>query len=409
MLEVKEQIAGVKGFRVAGLHTGLKKNGQPDMTLILADRNCATGAVFTTNLVKAAPVLLCEKRLQAGPGTLRAVIINTTCANAATGAAGLANAETMTRWVAEQAQIQPEQVLVMSTGVIGTQLPMEKIQPGIEKLFQNLGHNWEQAARGIMTTDTRPKLAALRVLTAGGEYTIAGISKGAGMIAPNMATMLGVIVTDARMNAAQAQSLLASAVKTTYNRIVVDGDTSTNDMVTLLASGASGVLLDTATEMLQFQQALTLVCRSLAQQVVRDGEGASKFITLEVLGAPDDASAAQIAHTIAASPLVKTAFAGNDANWGRIMAAAGRAGVAFNPEAARLWFAPGEELFEADRGLLLFEHGMPARYSEQEATAIVSEDAVYVSLDCGSGRGQAIVWTCDLTHAYVDINGSYRS
>lgn len=409
MLEVKSDIKQVKGFRVAGVHAGMKKDSALDFALILADRNCATGAVFTQNQLKAAPVILSQKYLQTGAGAIRAVAINTTSANAATGLAGLANAETVTKWVAEQAGIQPEQVLVMSTGVIGTQLPMEQLQRGVELAYQSLGHGWENAARAIMTTDTRPKMASVTVLTSDGEYTIAGITKGAGMIAPNMATMLGVIVTDARMNAAQAQSLLTTAVKTTYNRIVVDGDTSTNDTVILMAGGASGVLLDTATDMLQFQQALTLVCKKLAQDVVRDGEGATKFITLDVSGAADDEAAYKIANTIAASPLVKTAFFGNDANWGRIVAAAGRAGVPFNPDTARLWLSPGEELFEEDRGLLIFANGMPAHYKEQEVTAIISEEAVYISLDCGMGSGAAIVWTCDLSHEYVNINGSYRT
>jgi glutamate N-acetyltransferase/amino-acid N-acetyltransferase len=410
MVDVEATIPPVKGFRVAGIHAGLKKDNALDFMLLVTDRPCATGGIFTTNTVKAAPVLLSQRHLAAKAGEIRAVAINTASANAATGMAGLANAETVTKWVSEQAQIGAEQVLVMSTGVIGTHLPMEKLQAGVERAYQSLSPDgWSNAAQAIMTTDTRPKLASTTIFTSDGQYTIAGIAKGAGMIAPNMATMLSVIITDARMNPAQAQSLLTGAAQKSYNRIVVDGDTSTNDTVFLLASGASGVTLNSPTEMLQFQEALVAVCQKLAQDVVRDGEGATKFITIDVFNASSDEAAHKIANTIASSPLVKTAFFGNDANWGRIVAAAGRSGAAFDPDTAKLWISPGEELFEEDRGLLIFEAGTPTSYSEKEATGIISEETVYISLDCGAGQGQATVWTCDLSHDYVDINGSYRT
>jgi len=414
MLDVKLTIDPVKGFRVAGIHGGLKADNALDIALIVSDRPCATGAVFTTNRVKAAPVLLCQQRLKDGAGGIRAVFVNTKCANAATGATGLSNAQKVTEWVAEKAQIKPEQVLMLSTGVIGTQLPMSKIEPAVEQAYKALGQNWNNTAQAIMTTDTRPKMASVLIRTSSGEYTIAGIAKGSGMIAPNMATMLSVIVTDAKMNPAQAQSLLSSASQLTFNRIVVDGDTSTNDTVILMASGASGVQLDSATEMLQFQQALTAVCASLAKAAVRDGEGATKFITLDIRGAASDADAHTIGNTIAASPLVKTAFFGNDANWGRIIAAAGRAGVNFDPDKAKLHMVKGEALAKDDHsqeipGLLLFENGMPTKYKEADATATIKETNIYVTLDCGVGSGRAIVWTCDLSHDYVDINGSYRS
>ncbi len=409
MHEVNSTIQSVQGFRVAGIAAGLKKENKLDFALILADRPCSAAAVFTTNQVKAAPVLLSQQHLQANGGHVRAVAINTASANAATGVAGLANAQTVSRWVAEQAGLQPEQVLVMSTGVIGTQLPMPKLEAGVPLAYQSLGQNWENTARAIMTTDTRPKMASVKVLTFAGEYTIAGIAKGAGMIAPNMATMLSVIVTDAKMSPSQAQVMLNGAAKVSYNRIVVDGDTSTNDAVFLLASGASGVTLETPTDMLQFQQALTALCTKLAQDIVRDGEGATKFITLDIQGAADDEVAHKIANTIATSPLVKTAFFGGDANWGRIVAAAGRAGVPFNPDQTRLWLSPGEELFEDDKGLLIFENGMPTPYKESDAADIMSETSIYVTLDCGLGSGKAMVWTCDLSNQYVAINGDYRS
>jgi glutamate N-acetyltransferase/amino-acid N-acetyltransferase len=409
MAKVVPSITSVKGFKATGIHAGLKPDNKLDMSLIVANRDCAAGAVFTTNRMKAAPVIVNMTHLQRASDRLRAVAINTVCANAGTGRVGLENSQTMARLVAEQLECQPEQVFVMSTGVIGTHLPMEKIEGGIKAAYDKLGQDWQQAAEGIMTTDTRPKWASIKVFTIDGEYTIAGITKGSGMIAPNMATMLGIIVTDADLTPQQAQQTLKNASEMSYNRIVVDGDTSTNDMVVLLASGASGVQLADDTSVAQFEQALTQLATYLAQEVVRDGEGVTKFITIDVVGANSDNSAKTVAHTIATSALVKTAFYGNDANWGRVLAAAGRAGVPFDPDKVSLWMSPGEELFEDDRGLLLFHEGTKARYSESDATAIISEASVYVTLNLGLGEGQATVWTCDLSHDYVSINADYRT
>jgi glutamate N-acetyltransferase/amino-acid N-acetyltransferase len=409
MPKVQHSIQSVKGFRAVGVHAGLKKEEKLDMALIVSDRNCVAAGVFTKNLMKAAPVLVNMEHLQANPSKMRAVAINTVSANAATGRVGLENSRIMASFVAEQMEIAPEQVFVMSTGVIGTHLPMDKIKTGIETAAASLGNKWQSAAEGIMTTDTRPKIGSLRVLSVDGEYQIAGITKGAGMIAPNMATMLGVLVTDVVLTPDQAQYALTEAANRSYNRIVVDGDTSTNDMVVLLANGASGVKISRDSELQIFVDALAQVGTYLAQQVVRDGEGATKFITIDVLGAASNEEANQIAHTIAASALVKTAFYGNDANWGRIIAAAGRSGVDFDPDTTSLWMAKGTALIEENRGLLLFENGMKARYDEAEATAIISEAEVYITLDLGGGSGRAIVWTCDLSHEYVDINADYRS
>jgi glutamate N-acetyltransferase/amino-acid N-acetyltransferase len=410
MVDVDSSIQSVKGFRVAGVHAGLKKDGARDFALIVSDRNCVSAGVFTRNQVKAACVYLNMHHIQANPGQMRAVVINTKCANACTGPQGMVNAQDTAEFVAEAVGCKREQVFVMSTGVIGTQLPMDKIKHGVELSFAALAReNWEDAAEAMMTTDTRPKLASIKTLTVDGQYTIAGISKGAGMIAPNMATMLGVIVTDAILDVEMAQQFLKEAVNVTFNRIVVDGDTSTNDMVILMANGASNTRLQTDYDIQQFQTNLTAVCRKLAQDIVRDGEGATKFITLHITGAADDKMADKIAHTIATSALVKTAFFGNDANWGRIIAAAGRAGVEFNPNQARLWMSPGEELYEGDPGLLLFEKGMPTDYSEHDASEIIREPSVYVTLDCGDGEGEAIIWTCDLSHDYVSINAEYRT
>lgn len=409
MSNVATQIASVTGFKAAGVHAGLKKDGKLDMALIVSNRDCTAAGVFTKNQVKAAPVLVNIEHLQQASNRIRAVAINTISANAGTGRVGIENSRTMARMVAEQLECDTEQVLVMSTGVIGTHLPMEKIDTGIKSAYAKLGNNWEQAAQGIMTTDTRPKVASIKVQTINGEYTIAGITKGAGMIAPNMATMLGVLITDAKLTVQQAQTTLKHAADLSYNRIVVDGDTSTNDMVVLLANGASGISLSSATDVAQFELALTQLATYLAQAVVRDGEGATKFITIDVRDARSAADALQIAQTIAASPLVKTAFFGNDANIGRILMAAGRAGVEFDPENLSLWMTPGEALIEDDRGLLLFQNGTKARYKEADATTIISEASVYVTLDLNMGSGSAVVWTCDLSHEYVTINGDYRS
>jgi glutamate N-acetyltransferase/amino-acid N-acetyltransferase len=287
---------------------------------------------------------------------------------------------------------------------------MDKIRDGVTLAHAALGEDWEAAAKAIMTTDTRPKMAFVEIrLDDGRCCRLAGIAKGAGMIAPNMATMLGTVVTDAVLTPAQAKDLLTAASELTFNRIVVDGDMSTNDTVLLLANGASGVTLDTTDVQVQFRAALRMLCRKLAQDIVRDGEGVTKFLTITVLNAPDDAAARQIANTIATSALVKTAFYGGDANWGRIIAAAGRAGVPLDLDLARLWFTPGETDSLNDHSLLLFADGIAAPYDEARATAIVQGANVSIALDCGAGGGTATVWTCDLSHDYVSINGHYRT
>lgn len=434
MVSVTEQndeiTPSVKGFRAAGVACGLKKNGRKDFVLIVSDIPCAAAGVFTKNRVKAAPVLLDMQRLQTHAGQIRAVAVNTGSANACTGETGLKDAEMTAAWVADALGCDPLHVLVLSTGVIGMHLPMENIKRGIMLAREALGERWPEAAEAIMTTDTRPKLVSQTVREFNGStYQITGIAKGAGMIAPNMATMLSVIVTDLALSPELAHEALQSAVEQSFNRIVVDGDMSTNDTVLLLANGASGHRASMRDDLSEFQMVLNQVCRDLAKQIVRDGEGATKFITLQIAGAPDDTAAQQIANTIATSPLVKTAFFGGDANWGRIIAAAGRAGVPVEPERMRLWVMAGEKLGQwayasvprdtprylappmqsPPAALLLFEAGMPANYSEADAAEIMRAGSICVLLDCGMGIGWAEVWTCDLSHEYVSINGDYRS
>jgi glutamate N-acetyltransferase/amino-acid N-acetyltransferase len=408
MSEVQTTIEQVTGFQAAGVACDIKKTGALDLALIVSEKSCAAAGVFTTNRVKAAPVLIDMARLQSNPGGIRAVVTNSGCANACTGSQGIANAEEMARLVAQQIGCDANDVLVLSTGVIGAQLPMGKIANGVKMAAGALGDHWLDAATAIMTTDTRPKMASMHITKSNGEtYQIAGMVKGAGMIAPNMATMLSTMVTDAALTPQDARQMLTSAVNMSYNCISIDGDTSTNDTVFLLANGASRVQLTTPEDCEQFQQALNAVSLHLAQAVVRDGEGVTKFITVRVEGAPDHPSARQIANTIANSPLVKTAFYGNDANWGRIAMAAGRAGINFEQEKMALWITAGEDF--RIKQLQLVSDGMPLDYGEAAATAIIKEPSACIILDCGAGDGTATVWTCDLSHEYVSINADYRT
>lgn len=400
-MTVQQAISSVKGFSVAGVCSGLKGTDALDFALVVSDRPCAAAGVFTTNLAKAAPVLLDRETLADHAGEIRVIAVNTKCANACTGEVGLANARQMAKLTAGALSVAPEAVLVMSTGVIGTHLPMDKIARGVELASAALGQDWAAAAQAIMTTDTRPKSASVTVLAAGGSFTIAGIAKGAGMIAPNMATMLSAIVTDAVLPLEALDAALRVAVGTTFNRVVVDGDMSTNDTVLLLANGASSIEPDVTA----FTEALRDVCDSLARQIARDGEGATKFVQVEIIGAPSDSAAHQIANAIATSPLVKTALYGGDANWGRIIAAAGRAGVPVDPNRMTLWVHGPD----STAPLCLFSAGLPATYSEEEATAIMKGAEIAIALDCAAGSGSATVYTCDLSHDYVSINGHYRS
>ena len=409
MIKISPVINSVRGFRVTGVHAGLKKDGALDFALISSETDCVTAGVFTRNKVKAAPVLLNMERLRDNASGIRAVAINTVSANACTGAKGLENARATSDLIAEQLEIDSDQVLVMSTGVIGTHLPMDKISRGVELSSKSMGDDWESAAAGIMTTDTRPKLGSVTVQTAKGQVTLAGMVKGAGMIAPNMATMLSVIVTDAKLSLSLAQSALSAASQQSYNRIVIDGDTSTNDMVVLMCNGASGVEISDVDDVEIFRDALYALTRYLAQEVVRDGEGVTKFVTLDIRNAESVAEAERIGQTIGASVLTKSAFYGSDANWGRIVAAAGRAEVPFDPDSTSLYVAAGEALPTAERGLLIFSLGMPTDYREADAAAIMAEPSIYFTLDCGIGEADAIIWTCDISHDYITINGDYRS
>ncbi len=381
------------GFKAAGVAAGIKPNGNPDVALIVSDSLCSAAAVFTTNKVKAAPVLRGQEVLKTHASQQRAVLINAGCANACTGEEGRRNADDSAAALATELHIpDPKQVLTMSTGVIGVQLPMDKLKAGIFMAARALdAEGYTHAAHAIMTTDVVPKMAQLSKE----GYSLWGMAKGSGMIHPNMATMLSVVVTDAVVPAARLRLCTTSATKRSFNRISVDGDTSTNDTLLVLANGASGVKPSRE----EFEEALTQVCVDLAKQIARDGEGATKFITILVTGAATEKQAERVGRTIAVSPLVKTAFYGEDANWGRIVAAAGYSGEDVDPDRMSLWFG----------GVHVFSYGAPTQYSEADATNAIKPREVEVHIDLGLGQAYATVWTCDMSHEYVTINGKYRS
>lgn len=397
-------VTSPQGFQACGIAAHIKYERRLDLALIVSQQDCAAAAVFTRNQVIAAPVTVDRETLAANPHAQRVVVINAGNANACTGELGLYNARQTQLAAAEALGCRPDQVQVMSTGVIGVQLPMNRIRDGLETAVSQLSANGgPDAARAIMTTDTHPKHVAVRLTLPEGEVTIGGMAKGAGMIHPDMATMLSLITTDAAVNAAALDALLRTAVDVSFNRISIDGDTSTNDTLLLLANGAAGVTIHEDNRAL-FLEALTAVCVQLAHMIVKDGEGASKFVEIHVTGTADDTSAHTIANTIAISPLVKTAFAGSDANWGRLLMAAGRAGVPFDQYQVNLWIG-----VEDAHTLQIVRDGTPTAYAESDAAAIFAEPAFKIWLSVGTGGGQATVWTSDLTHEYVSINADYRT
>ena len=398
-------VTSPQGFVAAAVAAGIKQSGRPDLVLVAADRDCAAAGVFTRNRVAAAPVLLDRATLAAGRAALRGVLINAGNANACTGEPGLADAREMQRLAAAALGTRPEQLLVMSTGVIGVPLPMTRVAAGVAALAPLLSAGGGlAAAEAIMTTDTRPKRAAVVVDLPGGQVTIGGMAKGAGMIHPDMATLLGVLTTDAVVAPDVLDSSLREAVAASFNAISIDGDTSTNDSIILFANGAVGVAVADDESRARFAAALTDLCVQLAQMIVRDGEGATRFVTLVVSGAASTVDARRVADTIATSPLVKTAFAGGDPNWGRIMMAAGRSGAALDPARLALSvIAPGAPPLQLVRG------GTPTGYAEADAAAVFAQPEFTVHLDLGLGDGAATLWTTDLSHEYVSINADYRT
>ncbi len=391
----------VAGVRIGFASAGVKKPGRRDVVLFELTPDCAVASVFTRNAFCAAPVIVArEHLLQAMP---RYLLVNTGNANAGTGDAGLVAAKRCCDAVAQQFACQGEEVLPFSTGVIGEPLPVEKIIAALPDAKAALDEGqWEEAAHGIMTTDTVAKGASRKLELAGKMVTITGISKGAGMIRPDMGTMLAYVATDAEIDRESLQRCLIEAVDGSFNRITVDGDTSTNDACILMATGKSGASLSPhSVEMAQFQQTLNEICRELAQLIIRDGEGATKFISVEVVGGRDDSECAKVAYTIAHSPLVKTALFASDPNWGRILAAVGRAGVAdLDLKAVTIHLGPV---------CIVRQGGRASDYTEEQGQAVMKEEEITIRVDLARGKAQTTVWTCDFSYDYVRINAEYRT
>jgi glutamate N-acetyltransferase/amino-acid N-acetyltransferase len=386
-----------RGFRSAGVYCGIKKPGLLDLALIVSETESSVAGMFTTNRACAAPVLW-SRQVVAG-GRARAIVANSGNANCLTGEQGMRDAQRMAELVAKRLECPPTQVVVASTGVIGVPLPMPAVESGIAQAFERLTDGDDRTtADAILTTDNASKRASLEIDTPAGKVRIGAIAKGAGMIAPKMATMLAFITTDAAIDPADLQACLARVVDKTFNCITVDGDTSTNDMVIALANGVSGVQL-TGDALQPFEQGLYQVCEYLAKRIVKDGEGASRIFEVRVSGAADADAARRIARTIAESQLVKTAIHGGDPNWGRIIAAAGRAGVPIDVSRARLHL----------QNTLVFENGRPTEYDERTLVEAMQTDEVAIALTLSDGDGEAHFWSSDLTAEYVKINAHYRT
>src|SRR5229473_3355940 len=393
-----------RGFRFAATACGLKKTGALDLALLSSDVPASAAAVFTQNLVVAAPVLISKKHLRASKGRMRAAVVNAGNANCATGAAGHAAAERTVAETAKRLGCAPSEIMVCSTGVIGVPLAVEKILRALPKLARNRrpsARSFAELSLAICTTDTRPKTASASFKMAGKRIHLVGCAKGAGMIHPNLATTLAFVATDAAIAPSLLQKTLRDVCSRTFNCISVDGDSSTNDTLLVLANGAAGApsIRSGIASHRAFAGALEDVCRSLALQIVADGEGAQRVIEIEVRGAKKENDARRIAETIATSPLVKTAFAGGDPNWGRVFAAAGRSGVRFDPALVDIKMA----------GIAVLRRGQPLDFNERAASNRLLAEHVPIVLHLHAGTASARYWTCDFTAEYVRINASYRT
>ena len=402
MKQIDGGITAVPGIRAAGIYAGIKKAADAkDVALIVTDAPATAAGVFTKNSVTAAPVFVCREHLT--DGRAQAVIVNSGNANACTGEVGMANARRMAAATAEQLGIDADLVLVSSTGVIGQQLPMDKIENGIQTAASAIStEGGADAAEAIMTTDTYPKSVAVEIEISGVSVRIGGIAKGSGMIAPNMATMLSYLTTDAKINAEVLQAALNRVVDDTYNLLTVDTDRSTNDTVLILATGRAGnaeIVTADGDNYEAFCEGLLFVCTELVKMLARDGEGATKLVEVVVKHARNRDDAEKAARAVAESPLVKTAVFANDANWGRIMMAIGKSGAAFDPYQVGVWLADYQ----------LVKDGMDAGYNEDEATALFAQDPVRITIDLRAGDAAVTMWTCDYSYDYIRINADYRT
>jgi glutamate N-acetyltransferase/amino-acid N-acetyltransferase len=388
-----------QGYRASGSSAGIKADNGLDLALLVSDTPATAAAVFTTNRAQAAPILVSREHLSASGGVARAIVVNSGCANACTGDEGLRAAREMAAETARLVRCSVAEVLVASTGVIGVALPIEKIRAALPAAFRGLGNDHGSlAARAIMTTDPFPKEAAAEVKIGGRTIRIGGMAKGSGMIEPMMATMLGFITTDADVPQPLLARALREAVDSSFNAITVDGECSTNDSVMLLANGASGASINLG-NCDAFVDGLQAVCRELAMGIVRGGEGATKLVTVTVTGAASAVEARRAAKAIANSLLVKTAIHGGDPNWGRLIAVAGRANVAFELSRAAVTIGP----------TTLFRNGRPYDEASAEAAEYLKGKEIALSVDLGSGPASSTVWTCDLSAEYVRINAEYRT
>jgi glutamate N-acetyltransferase/amino-acid N-acetyltransferase len=389
----------VRGFKAAGVSAGLKKSGHKDLGMIFSQHPANVAGLFTKNRVQAAPVLIDKERITSG--VCQAIIVNSGNANCCTGDQGINDARTMAKLAASELEIPEELVLVASTGVIGKPLPIKKIGRAIPDLVEALHpEGIDDLAKAIMTTDTVPKKASRKIELDGNWFTIAGVVKGAGMIRPDMATMLCFVCTDADVSAKTLKTTLIEAANRSFNRITIDGDTSTNDTILILANGLSEVIILDPEHQHVFQDALNEILLDLAKQLVSDGEGVTKLVEIIVQGAMSDADARKIGDTIANSPLVKTAFFGEDANWGRIVAAAGRSGATINPDKIDIYFDDAQ----------MVKNGMGSgKKAETSATSVLKKPEFTVTVDFNCGDGSASILTCDFSLEYVKVNAAYRS
>lgn len=386
-----------KGFVASGVRAGIRKK-RPDLGLIVAEDGATAAAVFTQNKFQAAPVVLSKASLKKSKGRLKAVVVNAGCANAVTGKEGLDAAKRCRTRAAELLQCDENEIFLASTGVIGVVLPDKKVRDFLPDAVARLSTTGVEAlSHAILTTDVGPKVAQASFTIDGKRGRLVGVAKGAGMIHPNMATMLGFVMTDAAVDASTLQKLLKTAVEQSFNSISVDGDTSTNDTVLVMASGKLGNA--PKADLADFARALNAVCRELAWMIVRDGEGAIRVMEIEVTGAKNEKDAKLAAHAIATSPLVKTALHGGDPNWGRILAAVGRSGARFSLKKISLHAGP----------IALVINGGPAPYAEKDAAKVFTRERVPLRIDLGSGNARAVVLSSDLGHDYVSLNADYRS
>ena len=389
-----------KGFKAAGVKAGIKKSGNIDLAMIYTEKEASIAGVFTQNAVAAAPVVV--SRAHVATGSAHAVVANAGCANACTGETGLANANKMAELAAKELGCDASDVLVGSTGIIGVNLPMDKVEAGIKAAAAELSDKGSQnAGNAIITTDTYSKACSCEVMLGGKAVRFGAIAKGSGMIQPNMATMLCYITTDAKIASPLLQKALSSIVEVSFNMISVDGDMSTNDTVLVLANGQSEAaeILEDTKEYEIFYHTLEKICQELSKRIAADGEGATKFLTINVTGTKSFADAKTIAMSVAKSPLVKTAFFGQDPNWGRVICAVGYAGVPMVPEKTVIKFGD----------VTVYANGLGAEYDEEKLAKVMAEHDIVINIDMGLGQESATVWSCDFSYEYVKINGEYHT